>query len=266
MKTKFFYFLAIFSFVSSVRSQDCGKVIIHNAYGTYPYFIVSMNGIRTTNTYSSTIEFNCLDEFNYKLKVLQTGTSNMLSFNISSEPRYLSKFVINKDKFGTYSLILESKSLIMDEPEMPETQTNTTAPTVVPTNTRVVRMPTAQPSGQQLAAPAAAINTNTVASTSVTITNISKAEFDERLAAVKKVSFDDKRLARAKQVFDDEYLTTNQVIEVVKAFSFDDSKLDFAKWAYKNTMDKKNYYKVEDNFSFGSSKTNLADWIKKQPK
>ncbi|MDX2173794.1 MAG: DUF4476 domain-containing protein [Bacteroidota bacterium] len=254
MKKIFVQFLFVTAFIPSFFAQDLGKLVIRNGNSNYPKFIASLNGVRLSNDYSSSVSFSLLDEYNYRLKILQAGSSNILTFTLTSEPKYQSKYIIMKDNFGNYSLLLETKSLMLDEPEIPAV-TNT----VVTTQTVNVVTPTL------------ATNTATVApivtpANTVAITNISKVEFDERLNAVKKTSFDDKRLAKAKQVFNDEILSTNQVIEVVKAFSFDDTKLDFAKWAYKNTIDPKNYYKVEDQFSFSGTKSALGDFVRKQPK
>jgi hypothetical protein len=240
---------AIFITVTSI-AQDLGKIVIRNASNNYPKFIASLNGIRLTNEYAPMVAFPYLDESAYRVKILQAGSLSMLTFTISGEPKYLSKYVITKDSYGAYSIILESKSLMLDgiDPETPVVTTPTvTTPTVTTpaTVTAVATMPIAP-------AP------------TVSITNISAQEFNETLAAVNRESFDDKRLNKAKQVFDDEILSTNQVINVVKVFSFDDSKLDFAKWAYSRTLDKKNYYKVEDQFSFSSTKSNLGNYVKSQ--
>jgi hypothetical protein len=243
MKKILLQLLVVIAITSSLDAQE-GKIIIRNASNNYPKFIASLNGIRLSNDYNSISTFSYLDDNSYRLKLLQAGSANVLTFALASEPKYLSKYVITKDNVGNYTVILESKSLILDEmeaplsatvAEIPRTPSVTNTPSVIPT-------------------------------TSIAITNISAAEFDERLGAVKKTSFDDKRLGKAKQVFDDEILSTNQIIEVLKVFSFDDSKLAFAKWAYADCIDKKNYYKLDDQFSFGSSKQSLSDFIKKQPK
>ena len=44
-------------------------------------------------------------------------------------------------------------------------------------------------------------------------------------------------------------------------FSFEDSKLDFAKYAYERTYDIDNYYKVNDAFTFESSVDELNEYI-----
>jgi hypothetical protein len=242
-----------------LTAQDLGKIIIRNASASNPKFIASLNGIRLSNDYVSLAEFNFLDEYNYRVKILQAGSTNMLTFNLKSEPKYISKYVINKDNFGNYAVILESKSLIMDGEQV---VTNT--PTVAVNPTTIAVNPTTVVVTQTV------VNTPTTAvtqqSTAVVVSPMNSAEFNDRLNAIKKTSFDKDRLAKSKQVFEDEVLSTNQVIEVVKVFSFDDSKLDFAKWAYKYTIDKRNYFKLDDHFSFARSKSELREYIKKQPK
>lgn len=248
--------IVISGLFGNIIAQDLGKMVIRNASINYPKFIASLNGIRQSNEYTGAIQFNNLEENSYRLKLLLAGSTNIITYTVSSEPRYLSKYVIMKDNFGNFSLVLESKSLIMEGDEPVQT------PTLVPSSTTVVVTKTV------------AVNTTTVVntptsvatSTVVEIKAISKPEFDERLTAIKNTSFDNDRLSKAQQIFDDEYLTTNQVIDVVKVFSFDDSKLNFAKWAYKRTIDKKNYFKVEDHLSFGNSKNELREYVKKQPK
>jgi hypothetical protein len=238
---------------STLNAQDLGKIIIRNGNNAYPKFIASLNGIRLTNDYNSTLAFNMLEENTYRLKVLQAGSTNMLTYTISSEPRYLSKYIIMKDNYGNYTLMLESKSIMLDnEPETPTVQTQVT-PTVAAVQTVV-------------ATPTIATTPTVAASTSVVITAISTADFNDRLNAVKNASFDRDKISKIKQVYDEEYLTTNQVGELVKIFSFDDDKMSVAQWCYKRTIDKKNYFKVQDHFTFDRYKKQLGDWVSKQPK
>lgn len=97
------------------------------------------------------------------------------------------------------------------------------------------------------------------------IKEMTSADFNERLNTVKNESFDDSKLEKAKFVFKDEYFTSNQAATAVQVFSFETKKVEFAKFAYKRTVDKKNYYKVVDALTFDSYKRELQDWIKKNP-
>lgn len=247
-KITFLTLIALITLSFTLSAQDYGKIIIHNASDAYPKFIISMNGIRLTNDYNNSVTFNYVDEVNYRVKILQSGSTGVLNFNITSSPNYVTKYLINKDNYGNYSLILESKYLLSAEPVTPNT------------NTVVVSTPTIS-----TPQPATVVVTPTVAPTS-TITNMDAEDFKSRLAAVNKEHFDKEKLERCKEVFDDQYFSTSQVAEVMKSFPFDDGKVSFAKWAYKNTLDKKNYYKLSDLLTFSSSKKELADYVKKQPK
>jgi hypothetical protein len=51
----------------------------------------------------------------------------------------------------------------------------------------------------------------------------------------------------------------------MSAFSFENEKLDIAKWAYPSCVDKENYYLLNSAFSFSSSKSNLNQFVKSQP-
>lgn len=258
MKRKFTSLAFIIALSANfLLAQDLGKIVIRTANNSYPKFIVSLNGVRLSNEYSSSVAFNMLDEYQYRAKILFAGSTTMITYTMASEPKYLSKYVIMKDNFGNYAVMLESKSLMLDDQE-PPTQTLTPTSTLAPTQT-VATLPTTT----------ATTKTQTVstpATTSVVITAISSADFNDRLAAVKKATFDRDKIAKIKQVFKEEYLTCNQVGELVKIFPFDDDKMDVAKWCYKHTLDKKNYYKVEDHFTFDRYKKDLGNWVSSQPK
>ena len=78
---------------------------------------------------------------------------------------------------------------------------------------------------------------------------------------VGKSNFDDTKLSTAKTILTSNCVSTDQVIELCKLFSFEASKLDFAKYAYAKTTDKGNYFKVANVFDFDASKTNLNNFI-----
>ncbi len=74
-------------------------------------------------------------------------------------------------------------------------------------------------------------------------------------------SFEDTKMTMAKQVGSGRCFTVAQVKGVMGLFSFEDSKLDFAKYAYERTYDIDNYYKVNDAFTFESSVDELNEYI-----
>lgn len=74
-------------------------------------------------------------------------------------------------------------------------------------------------------------------------------------------SFDNTRMNIAKSVINTNYFTTAQVKELLPLFSFEGNKLEIAKYAYKNTLDKSNYFSVADCFTFSTNKDELMRYI-----
>jgi hypothetical protein len=81
------------------------------------------------------------------------------------------------------------------------------------------------------------------------------------LSIIEKESFDNSKLNTAKQVASNNALCVTQIMQICRLFSFDQSKLDFAKYAYHFCVDQNNYFMVNDVFSFSSSKDELQKFI-----
>jgi hypothetical protein len=85
--------------------------------------------------------------------------------------------------------------------------------------------------------------------------------FNAALATIKKQSFEDTRLKTAKQVITANCLNVNQIIQIANLFSFEDNKLDFAKFAYDYCIEPRNYFKLNGIFSFSSNVDELSDYV-----
>ncbi len=83
---------------------------------------------------------------------------------------------------------------------------------------------------------------------------------------IEAASFDETKLETAKTIAATNCLSTDQVMEVCSLFSFEDSKLQFAKFAYSKTFDKSNYFNVGTIFTFDASKTELNRFIQNNVK
>ncbi len=79
---------------------------------------------------------------------------------------------------------------------------------------------------------------------------------------IRKEWFENNRLTSAKTIIDKNNFTAQQVKEMMLLFSFENNKLEIAKYAYRKTVDKQNYYVVNDAFTFSSSKDELARFIR----
>ena len=85
--------------------------------------------------------------------------------------------------------------------------------------------------------------------------------FQRALRSIKKQSFSDDKMTVAKQVVSTNCLTTSQIKKILMLFSFEDDKLEFAKYAYGFVYDPENYYQVYDVFDFSSSVDSLKKYI-----
>ena len=80
---------------------------------------------------------------------------------------------------------------------------------------------------------------------------------------IKSASFEDTKFSTAKTILASNCVSTDQVIEICKLFGFEQTKLDFAKFAYSKTTDPGNYFKVANVFGYDASKTELNNFISK---
>ncbi|MCB9169187.1 MAG: DUF4476 domain-containing protein [Flavobacteriales bacterium] len=87
-------------------------------------------------------------------------------------------------------------------------------------------------------------------------------QFGDAKRSISGKSFEDSKLTVAMQVAKGQCFTVDQVKEVMGLFSFEQTKLDFAKFAYDHTFDIGNYYKVNDAFSFESSMDELNEYLR----
>ena len=91
--------------------------------------------------------------------------------------------------------------------------------------------------------------------------SMSSYDFTQAKESLRKEWFENKRLATAKLIIERNYLTSQQVKELMLLFTFENNRLDIAKYAYGKTVDKGNYFIVNDAFSF-NSKEKLNEYIR----
>ncbi len=63
-------------------------------------------------------------------------------------------------------------------------------------------------------------------------------------------------MVKSKQCF-----RSDQIVDLLSVFSYDDSKLMVAKFAYDYCIDRQNYYRVVNSFSFKSYQDDLTKFI-----
>jgi hypothetical protein len=80
---------------------------------------------------------------------------------------------------------------------------------------------------------------------------------------LRRKNLENDRVTMARQIVETNHLSSRQVHQLLQLFSFESNKLDLAKAAYRNTIDKNNYYLVYDVFSFVRSREELTQYIEK---
>ena len=94
---------------------------------------------------------------------------------------------------------------------------------------------------------------------------ISPEKFSNMLETVEEQSFESSKLLTAKQIIKyNNCLTVNQLVQIMKLFSFDKDKLKLAKYAYHYIYDIDDIYKVNNVFDFDDTKEKFAKYIEQQ--
>lgn len=91
--------------------------------------------------------------------------------------------------------------------------------------------------------------------------SMSSNDFAKAKEVLRQISFDNTRLETMKTMLNNNYFTTNQVIEIAELLVFEQNKLNWVKAAYRNTIDKNNYFRVSSIFDFDSSIAEVNNFI-----
>jgi len=110
--------------------------------------------------------------------------------------------------------------------------------------------------GQQFNQPARQLETPTL--TDVKIDQLKTRVMDKKT--------DTERMKLMKDALSSEKMTTDQVAAMMDWYNFEDSKVEFAKWAYPNTLDKNNFSSLENKLTYKDYVDNLDNFIKENSK
>jgi len=85
-------------------------------------------------------------------------------------------------------------------------------------------------------------------------------QFCQLKDAIDRAWFEEGKIAIFKQALAYNYFTAAQVLDLMNQFGFESSKLQVAEMAYAKTVDRNNYYIVDNGFSFSSSIDELGQY------
>jgi len=90
---------------------------------------------------------------------------------------------------------------------------------------------------------------------------VSSTDFAAGKKSITSSSFSETQMKTAKTFTKNNCLSVAQIKDIMGLFSFEASKLDYAKYAYDFCVDKKNYYQLTEAFSFSSSSDDLNEFL-----
>lgn len=93
---------------------------------------------------------------------------------------------------------------------------------------------------------------------------MSNGRFDLLIEQIRKASFESSKVSVANTGLKGNKISVDQLIRILREFTFESTKLDFAKNCYRSVTDKKNYFLVNDTFTFQSSKDDLNEFLTQQ--
>lgn len=85
--------------------------------------------------------------------------------------------------------------------------------------------------------------------------------FKDMKGSIASKTFSDTKMTIAKQATRSKCLTAKQVKEIMTLFTYEDDKLDYAKFAYDYCYDQDNYYMVNDAFEFEMTIDELNEYL-----
>ena len=87
-------------------------------------------------------------------------------------------------------------------------------------------------------------------------------EFNQVTEQIRKEWFESNKLISVKTIIDKNKFTTQQVNDLMYLFTFETNRLEVAKYAYCNTVDQQNYFRLYDALTFSSNKDELARFLR----
>jgi hypothetical protein len=90
---------------------------------------------------------------------------------------------------------------------------------------------------------------------------MSPSDFEKARIAIGENDYDESKLILAKDYANSNCFTSQQVMEICKIFTLEKTKLNFAKFAFSQTVDPANYFKVNSAFETSESKRELFEYV-----
>jgi hypothetical protein len=150
---------------------------------------------------------------------------------------------------------------IQDSEDMHTTSETTVTKTTTTTTSSSTGTPKPAPKPAPKPTPAPAPAPAAVVTTSGCGIAMSQSTFETAKGSINKQSFEEDKLKVAKQATKANCLNCEQIKQMIGLFTFEESKLEYAKFAYDFCVDKGNYFTLNDSFTFSASVDELNEFL-----
>lgn len=251
--------------------------------GSEPFFVF-LNGVKQNPNMGNSIKIFALEENRYNvLIVIPHPVFAMVNNSIKITPNKESVFAIAKNLKGDFELIPKGENQQSFNPSSPNQQIIKFVSHV----TLVAPMPLGVGAGMNVMTGNTEQTATTYSTTTTTVVTgntgnssppnylpgyngpvgcpnpMPVQEFQNAKNTVISKPFESSKITIAKQIAGANCLFSSQVKEIMTLFSFEGTKVEFAKFAYAHTYDKGNYFMVNDAFDFDSSISELNKYVGK---
>jgi hypothetical protein len=91
---------------------------------------------------------------------------------------------------------------------------------------------------------------------------LSSAQFSNLKEEIKEITFEENRMKIAKKLTKDVCMSKSQIKEITQIFSFENTRIEYLKYAYSFCYDKQDYYQLGSVLNFSNTKEELNDFLK----
>ena len=238
MKKLTLIFLLVFPVLT--KAQFSSDLLIFNPYSEA--FKVSINNSYTNNYGTNKFFINNLSPGNYFVEIMFSNYyTPPIRLNIYIESNSLVVCRLLKNIDGSYYADIYT-AIFYDNKDLPQNLSNMHSqyPNLSPQHPNTQYRPSVNGFCQ---------------------TPMEEQAFVAALNTVIKASFESSKEKIAKTIVQSNCLTSLQIKKIINCFSFESTKLSFAKFAYQYVFDPNNYFIVNDAFDFSSSIDELNDFI-----
>jgi hypothetical protein len=253
----------ILSLVSTLYSfAQSSNVVLFTENGEK--FKVILNGIRQNARPETNVKITSLNAEYFKVKIVfENQTIGEKNFNLAIEQGMESSYSIKKNSKGEYVLRLVNTVPVNQSLNSVPNQSvvvYSANPSALPSNQNVNQQEETKVDVKPIEN---VVSNETISQNTVFLKGYSgltgcsapmiESDFIDFKKSIESIKFEDAKMNAAKNGIGIQCFLVSQIRELMQLFSFEETKLELAKYAYPFAYDIGNYSKLNDVFTFETS-------------